>query len=389
MPIGLKQTTVRDNNLKMTLDILRQQNFSSSELAKILHLSKQALSKITNGLIDLNLIKETADLEKNTKRGRKKVNYCINEEVGLFATIVFYSVTCEVSIANAHGKVIMNSVLPDCEFLTYKDLETITKMLQEILINFTLPLLCISIAVPGEINKMDSSIKLSTKFEECGDVNLAAYFEDKFHCLVVINNDINLLMLGERTYGELANIENALLLHIDGGIGGSICYNGEILDGDNGYAAEFGFIKVFKDHKKINVEQLFSINFIKKTIKNDPNFYTTGLPTNFHYSDVIRLFKEGNTVVRRIIFDSCIHVALLVENLFYIFDIKNILISGRITMLGDLYLQEIRNNLIELGDKINVDFCVLATKGIELGALKCALDKSFNEIITKRNIKDL
>lgn len=128
MTIGLKQTTVRDKNLKLTLDLLREQSLSSSELAKLLHLSKQALSKITDDLLDLNLIKVTDNVPQTNKRGRKKVNFCINENVGLLVTIVFYAVTCEVSLFNASGKLLKSSILPDCELLTPKHLKIITEM---------------------------------------------------------------------------------------------------------------------------------------------------------------------------------------------------------------------------------------------------------------------
>ena len=73
MAVGLKQTKVRDENLKLSLDLLRVHSLSSSELAKILHLSKQALSKITTDLIDLNLIKVTENGNYPNKRGRKKL----------------------------------------------------------------------------------------------------------------------------------------------------------------------------------------------------------------------------------------------------------------------------------------------------------------------------
>jgi predicted NBD/HSP70 family sugar kinase len=388
MSIGLKQTTVRDKNLELTLDLLREQNLSSSELAKILHLSKQALSKITDDLLSLNLIKVTDEAPVSNKRGRKKVNFCINENVGLLATIVFHAVTCEVSVFNAKGTMLKNSVLADCEMLTPQHLEIITEMLSDLLKDTSLPLLYIVIAVPGEISKFDSSIKASTKFNECAGINLVEYYGSRFNCPVDVKNDINLMMLGERTYGDLKDVDNALMLYIDSGVGGAICYNGEIFDGDNGYAAEFGFIKVMKNGKKVNVEQLFSINFLKREIREHKDFDKLGLPGKFRYRDIVQLFNQGNEIIKEIILSSCVHVAMLVENLFYIFDIKNIHITGRIAVLGEQYINRIREELGELQNVIKLDYSSLGIKGIELGALKCALDKSFINIIEYRNVKN-
>lgn len=388
MAVGLKQTKVRDENLKLSLDLLRVHSLSSSELAKILHLSKQALSKITTDLIDLNLIKVTENGNYPNKRGRKKVNYCINEEVGLLATITFYSVTCEVTISNAAGKVLQSSLLTDCEQLTPEHLEMIVNMLNELLDRFDLPLLYIVIAVPGEVNRYDSSINLATKFEACEGINLVEYYSSRFNCKVNIKNDINLMMLGERTYGDLKKVKNALMLYIDSGVGGSICYEGNIIEGDTGYAAEFGLIKVYKGDSIVNIEQLFSINFIKKMISNHEDFSSLGIPANFRYRDIVRLYNEGNPIVRSVILKSCLHVAILIENLYYIFEIKNVRISGRITMLGNDYLSEIKKHLGSLNDKIVVDYSSLGIKGIELGAIKFGLDKAFDDIIENRTLKN-
>lgn len=262
-------------------------------------------------------------------------------------------------------------------------------MLNDLLEDYTLPLLYICIAVPGEISKFDSSINMSTKFSACEGINLVEYYGKQFNCKVDVKNDINLMMLGERTYGDLKNVDNALMLYIDSGVGGAICYDGQIIEGDDGYAAEFGFIKVIKNGEKVNVEQLFSINFLKKEIKNHKDFDKLGLSQNFRYKDVVNLYHQGNEIVRDSMLSSCFHVAMLVENLFYIFDIKKIRITGRISMLGEEYLSKIRDELGELKDIVNLDYSSLGIKGIELGALKCALDKSFCHIIESRNNRDL
>ncbi|HAA22764.1 MAG TPA: glucokinase, partial [Cytophagales bacterium] len=66
------------------------------------------------------------------------------------------------------------------------------------------------------------------------------YFEECLTLPVQVTNDANLTAIGELLYGVGRNMNNFITITLGTGLGGGVIVNGELLNGDEGQAGEFG-----------------------------------------------------------------------------------------------------------------------------------------------------
>jgi glucokinase len=82
------------------------------------------------------------------------------------------------------------------------------------------------------------------------DVHLGALFSGKFGLPVFVDNDANVMGLGEVTFGAAKNCTDVIFITVGTGIGGAIVINGQLYGGYKNRGAELGHITI--DHKGID-----------------------------------------------------------------------------------------------------------------------------------------
>ncbi len=87
----------------------------------------------------------------------------------------------------------------------------------------------VGIAVPGLVNRKEGNIVYSHTFN-WKNVKLAALIEDKLNVPVFIDNEANLLSLGELYFGSGKTYRNFICVDIRYGIGCGIVYHHRLLD---------------------------------------------------------------------------------------------------------------------------------------------------------------
>ena len=77
-----------------------------------------------------------------------------------------------------------------------------------------------------------------------GCIPLRAMFEEKFKLPTILTNDANAAAVGEKLFGCAKDIKNFVTITLGTGLGSGIFINDTIVYGENGYAGEFGHIRV-------------------------------------------------------------------------------------------------------------------------------------------------
>lgn len=80
------------------------------------------------------------------------------------------------------------------------------------------------------------------------EVPLKSILEAQFGCPVMVNNDANCFVLGEKHFGEGKNCENLIGLIVGTGMAGGIIINGRLYMGRNCGAGEFGMLPYLDRH---------------------------------------------------------------------------------------------------------------------------------------------
>ncbi len=121
----------------------------------------------------------------------------------------------------------------------------IIQNLHDVYKEFThIPLLGIGIGFPFPVNFKEGKPDSPPNVPAWHNYPLKKLYEDEFKCPVLIDNDVNVMALGEKSRGAAQNESDFLFIKLGTGIGSGLMVHGEIYRGAQGCAGDIGHIAV-------------------------------------------------------------------------------------------------------------------------------------------------
>ena len=96
-------------------------------------------------------------------------------------------------------------------------------------------------------NYHSGSIEFAPNLTWKGVIPLKVIFENRFKLPVVLTNDANAAALGEMRYGNAKDLRDFVIITLGTGLGSGIVIDGHLVYGHDGFAGEFGHIRIDKD----------------------------------------------------------------------------------------------------------------------------------------------
>ncbi|MCI1778876.1 MAG: ROK family protein [Bacteroidales bacterium] len=167
---------------------------------------------------------------------------------------------------------------------------------------------------------------------------------------VVVANDANAAAIGEMMYGGARGMKDFVLITIGTGLGSGIVVNGNVVNGYDGFAGEFGHIcaqvngRQCACGKKGCLECYASTSGIKKTFlelsKNNKveNALKDKKPEDITLSDISKAAKKGDSIAKQTFTETGNILGIALANLISIVSPEAIFINGSVARLGDQLL---------------------------------------------------
>ena len=395
MQAGQNQTIVRDNNLELYFNEFVKGSFSRADIAKKYNISKTASSQIVAELLSLNLIKEIEDTHsKRVTPGARPVLYRFNSGLGLIAIIDMSSPEVAIDICDAGGKVLAQSKIPNMEKIKRRDIEEFCARIKEMLSLEALngkKLLRVCVALPCAVDNISQKVYWSPRFDiNQVTMDLEALLEKKLGVKAILVNDVSLLLRGEIRAGLITEkTDYALYIYVDSGIGGALYVNGKHERGRHGLAGEMGYFPIVKPSGHIAfLDEVASINGMKSEIKFQMLLGAQSVLSehseHLKFVNIEAAYKVGDPLTKRVVEKSAEAFAGALKSIVKITDIPFVVISGRITRLGDTYLEIIKKTLkTDMLFPVRVEYSSL-NDGINKGAIATALEQIVEEKIKNR-----
>ena len=175
----------------------------------------------------------------------------LNNKLGYVVGIDIGATSLDVALADLGGTVLQRAEdqsdvrLPPEEFFS-KSSEVITDLIKAQKIHAD-QILGIGVGVPGPVDFESGILVAPPLMPDWENYPIRKFFKNSFpFAHVVVDNDVNIMALGEQRSGDAANIDHFLVIKIGTGIGCGIMVNGEIHRGNNGCAGDIGHICVDK-----------------------------------------------------------------------------------------------------------------------------------------------
>ncbi len=385
------QTYLRKKNKEDVINLLRRHSRSYSDIARELRLSNTAIGKIADDLIADDLIKR----EGNVK-GRSGITLSINADFGYVFALDFSGRELTICAADLESNVLAERKIPEVVRFGKKDFSRVMSVMREMMSDEKLSsraLRCVSVATPGKL-KSSGEFLLNPRFEGFENISMEKVLSDEFCCSVIVKNDVNLAMEGEKAYGRvLSEVKNALMLHVDVGTGAALMFNDKVYDGCHGFAGEIGYFKLnmlsvgADSHDNLSYANFYdslslfsSLSILKREVTNGVDGYLKDLckssgiaPADLTIRHMIEAYRSGDAVAQRVLNSSARVIGTVAANLAEFLDIEVIILNGAVIELGEDFLQVVA----EYADGRRVLYPDMKENASIMGAINAGVSRVF------------
>lgn len=181
-----------------------------------------------------------------------------------------------------------------------------------------------------------------------GSVNLVAMVREHFDVPVAITNDANAALLGELAYGVARGMSNVIMITLGTGLGAGIAVGGNLVQGENGAAGEFGHIIMDQEGRCCGcgrrgcVETYVSASGLRRTVfeliadRLDESKLRSISFDGLTAQAISRLACEGDTIAKAAFAMTGEYLGRLLANLAAAFDPEAFVLFGGLVNAGDL-----------------------------------------------------
>jgi predicted NBD/HSP70 family sugar kinase len=228
--------------------LLHRSPISRADLAKVTGLSKQTMSEVIDAFEQQGLVHQVGRTSGNV--GRTAVLYELSPEGGHVLGIDLGARRLTVALADIAGRVLAEADEPTDGRGGAWVLDQIARLSDRLARdNHTHPsrIRSIVLATPGVVNPKSGAIEMAPNITGLGHLNVVGLLGEKLGSPVVLENDINLALLGEIWHGCAQNVANVAFLALGTGVGLGLYVNGQLIRGENGAAGEIGYLPIGGD----------------------------------------------------------------------------------------------------------------------------------------------
>jgi predicted NBD/HSP70 family sugar kinase len=323
--------------------VAQQQTSTRAELARITGLARSTISQRVDELLDLGVLVEAGD--GPSSGGRRPTLLTINPAAG---------VVLAADLGATHARLAMTTLSgqPEAEGGTELDiadgpdlvLATLIDRFGEMLTaNGRAPqdVRAIGIGVPGPVEFATGTVVRPPIMPGWDGVVVPDLLSEHFDVPILVDNDVNVMGLGEYWSRGLVN-EQVLFVKVATGIGCGIIADGEVHRGADGAAGDIGHIRVAVE------EDVFcscgNMNCLEAVASGSAlarQLAAEGLDAT-HALDVVRLSQAGDARALRLVRVAGQRIGEVLASLVSFYNPSRIILGGALAGLHDNLLAGIR-----------------------------------------------
>jgi predicted NBD/HSP70 family sugar kinase len=325
--------------------ISEQPGVGRAEIARMTGMARSTVSDHIQPLLDFRLLSEQK--AKYAGRGRPSVGLTLNARAGIVLVADIGVTHVRLLIADlARQKLAGDALEPDFKVAPDVFLERIVCRFQELLdaqALQTLPIRTMVVGVPSPVD-FENGVPVRPPIMPGWDgFPIAAWLRKRMNVAVLVDNDVNLMALGEAR-SRPATESPLLFIKAASGIGcGIITKNGELHRGADGDAGDIGHIRV-PNAATITcvcgnlgcIEAIASVPAIMRQIQAAKGL--DGMVT----PELSLLVSTGDTVSIRVLREAVAAIGEVVATLVNMFNPACIVLGGKLAHVSDDLLSGVR-----------------------------------------------
>lgn len=367
---------MREINERRVIDTLRSNGaLHAAEIARLIGLSKPTTADILRDLVDYGLVAEIEPGATDSKRARLVYEAISDVKISLGIDIGTRFIRAAVGDLNQVTR--SESSIPVTSLKLSEITAVMHRAVNEALktAGFKLSdVAAIAVGTPGVVDQKTGIVSIAGTIGSLDGVNLAELIKKEFGIYPTLENDINLVTVGEQTAGHGVGIENFAVLSVGSGLGSGIVLNGKLHRGHRGAAGEVFYIPFGDPHDTHRSATNPSGDRIAEITRElAKKFKKSTLVEPYSTIEILKAAKDGDALGRAVIDQEAERIALYVAAISALVDVELVVLSGGIGRQAEFFIAPIRklvNEILPFPPAIEVS--KLGDSGILVGALKIA-----------------
>ncbi len=216
----------------------------------------------------------------------------------------------------------------------------------------------IGIGIPGPVINQ-SVVAFFANFPWGENVDIKSMMEKISGIETKLDNDVNIIALGEAKYGAAKGSKTSVTVALGTGIGGGIYIDGKLISGFMGAGGEIGHMKLVKDGKLCGCGQkgcfeayASATGLIREAISrllvNKQNLLYTmidGKLDVLEAKDIFDAAKEGDKFSLDLVEYEAEYLAMGIGNILNIINPEKIVLGGGVAMAGEILMNPVKEKL--------------------------------------------
>ncbi len=333
--------------------------------------------------------------------GRKPRLFCLNQNLGYLVGIDIGATSIDLVISDLVGRILQRISEPaDVRGKPELFLNRCIELIHQLAASQGCQpdeILAIGIGVPGPVDFARGILVAPPLMPEWENFSIREFLHRAFpKALVVVDNDVNIMALGEKWAGNGVNLDHFIYVKIGTGIGAGIISNGLIHRGSTGSAGDIGHICVDKNgpickcgnvgcleamaagpaiaEKGLQAARSGASPFLKQLMEVNGGI--------IHPEDVNAACREGDQAALEIIRQSGQMIGDVLASLVNFFNPSHIFIGGGIANFGNHLLVAIRSVVLRRSlplatTHLSINYSHIAADAGVIGAIALALEHLF------------
>lgn len=219
-------------------------SFTRAELITATGLSAPTVGSLTGDLIRIDLLH---DLGTGPSRGGRRPSLMeFNSRYGYVAGVDIGPTRTRLAIADLrHERLAHRIINTPTSSRPREQLEQIAQEVHALMDEIGVPryrLLTVGAGAPGVVNEESGMVLMAPNIPGWHDVPMRDILEGAFACPVLVENDVNLAILGEHWRGAARGHDTCAFVFVGTGIGAAVLIDGHLHRGHHFMAGEIGFM---------------------------------------------------------------------------------------------------------------------------------------------------
>lgn len=373
---------------------------SRADMARRLGVSRAAVTKIVNDLLEMNLVREGED--GPATGGRRPVLLEMNPEKGHVLGVDIGATHLRVVLADYAAQVLNEIEIPfDVRLGPDTCLAQVDTRVRAVLNQCGYrveDMHAVGVGVPGPVVLEKGLVMAPPIMPGWDNFPIQTHLQDLWSTDVILNNDAELGALGEWAYGVGRGVQHLLYIKVGYGVGAGLLFDGRIYHGATGSAGEIGHIAIDSNGPLCTcgsrgcLEALSSGKAIAERAREliasgkHTQLSTVSDRSDITAKDVAYAAERGDLAAQEILRQAGEHLGTALASLVNLINPQMIVIGGGVSQVGDLLLGPVRRvvkdrSLPAAAQSLRINAAVLGRRSTCMGAVVQALNLALHQTI--------